>query len=375
MIKKVTLIVLNNFKNDSRVLKEAHSLLRNGYDVNVLALHDSDFKERELISNVPVRRIKLITKNLPKNYYFQFFKYIEFLVRAFFISRKSDIVHCNDLDALLVGYVLKKFSKRNIKVVYDAHELETEVNGLHGITKKIAKFLERKLIVCADKVITVSDSIADQYVKTYSIEKPGLILNCPPYSNHNKQDKFREAFGIRRDQLIFLYQGALGPSRGIELLIEAFIKIQSGKAVLVFMGFGEYESVIVQHTKKYSNIFFHEAVLPDVLIEYTSSADFGISFTEDSCLNNRYCLPNKVFEYLMAGIPLIVSNLVELRQLVDNNKIGIVAEENTVVGFVEAIKRALDLDPNFYAENLMKAKFVFNWEHQEEKLLSLYSTL
>jgi glycosyltransferase involved in cell wall biosynthesis len=373
--KLVTLIVLNDFRNDSRVLKEAKSLLTNGYDARVLALHDSGLKEYESISGVPIRRVKLITKNLPKNYVFQFFKYVEFLTRAALDCRSSDIVHCNDLDALPVGCVIKFFLNRTIKIVYDAHELETEVNSLRGIAKRIAKFLERKLIFYADAVITVSDSIANQYVKNYSIEKPELVLNCPTYSNRPKQDRFREFFGIRKDQLIFLYQGALGPSRGIELLIDSFIKLQNKDVVLIFMGFGEYRSLIMQKALLHPNIFFHEAVPPDVLLEYTSSADYGISFTEDSCLNNRYCLPNKVFEYLMAGIPLLVSNLVELRQLVEFNSIGIVAEENTVGGFMEAIKKAAEYDLNIFAKNLIASKRRFNWESQEKVLLNLYSRL
>ena len=93
----------------------------------------------------------------------------------------------------------------------------------------------------------------------------------------------------------------------------------------------------------YKNIYFHKAVSPDVLLDYTSSADFGISTIEDSCLSYRYCLPNKMFEYLMAGIPVIVSNLYEMKRLVESNMVGTVAKENTSDVLKEAIKEAEDM--------------------------------
>jgi glycosyltransferase involved in cell wall biosynthesis len=143
----------------------------------------------------------------------------------------------------------------------------------------------------------------------------------------------------------------------------------------VFMGYGELEELIKEYSKKYNNIYFHSAVSPDILLDYTSSADFGISMIEDTCLSYRYCLPNKLFEYIMAEIPVIVSNLYEMNRLVEKYNIGVVAKENNVDGLKRAIERALKLDKEVLKENIKKVKKIFNWENQEKVLLNVYKEL
>jgi len=374
-MKKVLSIVLNNFKNDSRVLKENISLKKAGYDVQVVALYDEGQKEFESIQNIPVHRIKLKSRNWSKNKLVQLLKYFEFVYKVIKNYKNSDIIHCNDLNTLPIGVIIKKFFNKNAKIVYDAHEYETETVHLKGIEKKIVKIIEKYLIKYADKIITVSDSIANEYVKLYNIEKPALVLNTPLFKNIEKKDLFREKLGIKKDKTIFLYQGGLSKGRGIEVLLDAFKDINDNKSVIVFMGYGPLEKVIQEASKKYPNIYFHPAVSPEVLLDYTSSADFGISTIEDGCLSYRYCLPNKMFEYLMAEIPVIVSNLYEMRKLVNKYKIGVVAKENSPKGLKEAIKEAMSLDRNELLENIKKVKKIYNWEEQEKILLEVYKML
>jgi len=374
-MKKVLSIVLNNFKNDSRVLKENISLKKAGYDVQVVALYDEGQKEFESIQNIPVHRIKLKSRNWLKNKLVQLLKYFEFVYKVIKNYKNSDIIHCNDLNTLPIGVIIKKFFNKNAKIVYDAHKYETETVHLKGIEKKIVKIIEKYLIKYADKIITVSDSIANEYVKLYNIEKPALVLNTPLFKNIEKKDLFREKLGIKKDKTIFLYQGGLSKGRGIEVLLDAFKDINDNKSVIVFMGYGPLEKVIQEASKKYPNIYFHPAVSPEVLLDYTSSADFGILFYENSCLNHYYCAPNKMFEYLMAEIPVIVSNLYEMRKLVNKYKIGVVAKENSPKGLKEAIKEAMSLDRNELLENIKKVKKIYNWEEQEKILLEVYKML
>ena len=141
------------------------------------------------------------------------------------------------------------------------------------------------------------------------------------------------------------------------------------------MGYGSLENLVQDAGKEYKNIYFHKAVSPDILLNYTSSADFGISTIEDSCLSYRYCLPNKMFEYIMAGLPIIVSNLPEMKRLVEDNKIGVVAPQNTAQGLQIAIEKALELNKEELQENLQKVKEVYNWEEQEKVLLNIYKKL
>ena len=374
-MKKVTSIVLNNFKNDSRVLKENISLQNAGYEVKVVALHEEPLKEFDEVQNISVHRIKLKSRGWSKNKAIQILKYFEFVYRVVKQYKNSDILHCNDLNAFPPGVIIKKFFNKNVKIVYDAHEYETETNGLNGIQKTLTKKLEKYLIKYADKTITVSDAIANEYVKLYDIEKPSLVLNTPPYKQIQKKDIFRETFNIKKEQTIFLYQGGLSRGRGIEILLDTFKQVNDDKSVIVFMGYGVLADMVEAASKEYKNIYFHQAVAPDILLDYTCSADFGISTIEDSCLSYRYCLPNKMFEYTMAEVPVIVSNLPEMQKIVKDNRIGVVVKENTSSGLKDAIEKASLLDPEELHVNIKKVKEIYNWEEQEKILLKIYEGL
>lgn len=372
-MKKVANIVLNDFVNDSRVLKTSKTLSVLGYDAVVVAMHNKGLCEKEIVSNVSVERINLASRCWPKIKIIQFIKYFEFICRAFFRFRKFDVIHCNDLNALPIGILIKLFCK-DVKVVYDCHEYETERGGTNRVSKWVMKFFEKNLMRYVDSTITVSDSIAACYSKDYGIVKPHLVLNCPSYTEQEKLDLFRQNLNIKTNQTIFLYQGGLSSGRGIELLLEAFLGIDD-KNVLVFMGYGPLEELIREKTETSYNIFFHPAVSPDELLKYTSSADYGISFIEDSCLSYRYCLPNKFFEYLMAGLPVITSNLHEMKRLVESEGVGIVAEANTVDGFRAAISASLSQDYEEIQSNVFEARKKYCWEEQEKVIKEIYNAL
>ena len=289
--------------------------------------------------------------------------------------KDSDIIHCNDLLTLPMGVIVKKFYNKDVKIVYDAHEYETELNGLSGRKKFFRKLLERSLIRYADKVITVSNAIANEYVRLYNIEKPALVLNTPSLKTIIKKNIFREKFGILEDKIVFLYQGGLVNGRGIEDILESFKGLNDSKGVVVFMGYGRLEETIEKYAQENDNIFYHPAVSPDVLLDYTSSADFGISMIEDICLSYRYCLPNKMFEYIMAEVPVIVSNLPEMRKVVDKYKVGVVAKHSGIKGLEEAIIEATKMDKSELIANIREAKKIFNWEEQEKVLLKTYEEL
>ncbi|MPS32395.1 MULTISPECIES: glycosyltransferase family 4 protein [unclassified Salinivibrio] len=373
-MKKTANIVLNDFTNDSRVLKTSQTLKKLGFVTTVVAIHNDGLIEEESVHGVAINRIKLRSRPWSKSKPVQLIKYLEFLFRAVCRFRNADIIHCNDLNALPVGLLIKTFFKEK-KVVYDCHEYETEIKGLSGVEKGIRRWLESFLIRYADTVITVSDSIAKEYQRLYSIDKPQLVLNCPRFFERSKEDLFRESLGIRSDQKIFLYQGGLSQGRGIELLLEAFSNLESDKSVLVCMGYGHLEDLIKEKAQLQSTIFFHPAVTPEVLLRYTGSADYGILFYEDTCLNHRYCSPNKIFEYLMAGLPVLTSNLFEMKRLVEEEGIGIVAEDNTVEGFKKAVEALLNQDYGAIQENVFKSRKKYCWEEQENVLKEIYYAL
>ncbi|MFQ3292612.1 glycosyltransferase [Reinekea sp.] len=375
-MEKILSVVLNPFVNDNRVLKEAQSLSSFGYKVTVLALHENELKTNETIRDIKVIRVPLITKLLPKWKVIQFFKYIELIVRVVFTQfRHADVVHCHDLNALPIGILFKLLSFNTKKVIYDAHEYETEVYGLSKVEKKLRFYLEGLLIRYAEETITVSDSIAREYSSLYEMNKPKLILNCPAFTKQRKSDLFREELKIREDQIIFLYQGGFSSGRGIEILLETFSNLDSDNIVIVFMGYGPLDKLVQSKADSENSIFYRSAVGHEVLLNYTSSADYGILFYEDTCLNHRYCSPNKIFEYLMAGLPVLTSNLFEMKRLVEQEGVGVVADTNTVDGFKKAIDASLRLEYTSVQKNVFSAREKYCWEEQEKVLQEIYDEL
>jgi glycosyltransferase involved in cell wall biosynthesis len=373
----VASIVLNNFVNDSRVQKEAMSLTKFGHMVTVVALHEDDLLESEKTYGFSVHRMRLSSKKWSKNKFIQLVKYFEFIFRFCIMYRKFDVFHCHDLGTLPIGFLLKVISRGRAKIIYDTHEYAINDVPNESVSKqKLKFFVEHFFIKFADEVITVSDSIAVEYQKNHQIRKPWLVLNCPKKHHELKAyDIFREKFGIAQDKTIFLYQGSLGFGRGIEVLLNAFSIATNDLQVIVFMGYGAFESPIKQYAENSNNIFFHPAVPPESLLQYTASADVGVSFIEDSCLSYRYCLPNKMFEYFMAGLPIIVSNLPEMTNIVETYSAGIVARTNDVDGFFEAINRLAQLDINVLKSNAKKVTNIYNWENQELVLKDIYESI
>ncbi|MBF4323133.1 glycosyltransferase, partial [Vibrio anguillarum] len=211
-------------------------------------------------------------------------------------------------------WLLKKLFK--VKLVYDAHELETEKNGLNGFRQRISKYIESLFIRSCDLIIVVGENIADWYANAYKIERPLVVKNSPRFRLQAKKNLFRERLGILPNQKILLYQGGLMKGRGVQLILDAFKERKDSHVVAVFMGYGDLTTEVEQAAKNHQNIFYFPAVSPNVVLDYTASADIGISLIENTCLSYYFCMPNKLFEYAMAGIPVIVSDMKEMAEAV-----------------------------------------------------------
>lgn len=364
---KCLFITLSPLDNDSRVQKEIN-FFQNQVSSDLLSLsvntkESFDFPDKCLVHQS--RRVLGIPGLSALFFYIKFFR---FAIKY----RSVDLLHCNDLGGLLVGVFLKLSGSKAV-LVYDSHEYAiNDVPYESGWSIKLKYYLEKILIRFADEVITVSDSIANEYVRLYDIPKPHLVLNCPRYREQDKKNLFRENLSIRADQTIFLYQGAFAGGRGIELLLEAFSDLESDQNVIVFMGQGLLQPVIEEKANISDTIFFHPAVKPDVLLNYTSSANYGINFGEDCCLSYRFSLANKLFEYLMAGLPVLTSNLYEMKRFVETEGVGIVASENTVTGFKQAVKDSLRQDYGAIQQKVFSTRKKYSWEEQEKVLERVY---
>jgi glycosyltransferase involved in cell wall biosynthesis len=212
-------------------------------------------------------------------------------------------------------------------LLYDAAELETEKFIGAPVKRLAAKVIERVLIGRVATVFVVCDSIADWYQDRYGITRPRLVRNVPSASQRvvQRSGRLRDALGVGDDTLVFLYQGALFDGRGIPTLLAAAERLEPGR-IIAFLGFGQWEPKIREAAAKNPRVRILSAVPPETLTSYTVDADMGLVVIEDACLNYRYCLPNKLFEAMLCGVPVAVSPLPELTRYVTRRRSGFVVE-------------------------------------------------
>ena len=367
---RVANVVLNNFTNDNRVLKMSESLAADGFDVHVVGLHKGKVAEHEVIRDLKVHRLRLKTMSWPENTIGRLAKFVEFTWRAIRNYRKFDVWHCNDTEAFAIG-IAAKITRPKLKLVYDCHEFEAERNGKPRWMLRLVYAFEWLFIRWACDVITVSPSIAKAYQSRYGLKTVHLIRNAPHRkADVTKSDRFRANFGIPADQRIFLYQGAFVSNRGLEQTLLAFERLPN--VHLVCMGYGNLETLVKVASAKHANIHFQPAVPYHEVLAYTASADVGLLSVQPSCLSYLYCLPNKLFEYIQAGIPILANRLTDCEALITEYRIG-----TTIASFepdllVQAIQEmsASDLAP--YQQGLQRAANDFNWEAEERTLFDLY---
>jgi glycosyltransferase involved in cell wall biosynthesis len=371
-MKKVAILVLNNFTNDSRVLKIARSLGANGYEPIVVAMKKGEVIEREDEGVFKVHRVQLSTMFLPR--FLNPVKYIEWVWRGARTYRKFEFFHCCDFEALPVGLVARWFNPK-LKIVYDAHEYEAERLGLTPFAKKFIKFFEKRWIKRTSAVITVSRGIEKEYERQFSLPVHNVIFNAPAFKKSvEKSHGLRKTFNIRQDQKIFLYSGRIAMGRGVEILIEAFSQRNTDSAVLVFLGSGPLLDKVEKAAAESSNIFYHPPVPYEEVVSTVAQADYGLLSPENLCLNYYYCMPNKLFEYIQAGIPILVADLKDCQELVESESIGFASDDYSVKGWNDLVDRALKSNPEDFSEELRKVAKEFNWEIEEKKLLDLYAS-
>lgn len=366
------------FKNESRILRETRSIIKLDLaDVVLIAASwEKGLKTKEYITNrIEIHRLKSVFNRFRKGGVGDILRFLAFMLQVIFKFRgtlKPQIINCHSLSVLFVGVFFKTFYKAHL--IYDAHELETERSGVSGYRKAIARFLERSLISKSDKVVVVCDKIAEWYLEHYPFlaGKITVIRNIPEIAEtdpDNKVDLKRE-FDIPQNSLLFVYQGGFVKGRGIDIMLKVFSETPNKH--LVFIGYGPYNNLITEYTRKYRNIHVKSAVPPSELIAYTKTADCGISLIENISLSYYYSLPNKVFEYAMADVPLIVSNFPEMSAFVNSYGIGwaVPPEENKLKEIISTVDH----------EGLSRIKPSFNqvhreisWQIEENKLIGVYA--
>jgi glycosyltransferase involved in cell wall biosynthesis len=371
-------LLADNATSLNRVRKEANSFLRAGLakEVVLVAKWDPGLAERQdLAPGISVRRIRLATRLLPRKLPWQIFKELEWRRRAVQCARelRPQTIFCHSVLPLRAAVAAKRAT--GAPLIYDAHELESERIDLNGIQKRVFSYLERKLIRECDAVICVSDSIAEFYEQLYGIPRPAVVRNVPEVRvqmDFGSSDVLRERFGLKRSDMVFVYSGALTLGRRIEPLVQVFRQLSPHRH-LVFMGFGPLEDLVKKAAAAQSNIHFLPQVPTDQVLKHTGSADVGIVGVENRCLSYYYSLPNKMFEYLLAGTPALVPDYPEMRRIVESHACGWSVPEGD-----DNWRKAIEsLDPNDVAAAKLRTRTAsgrFAWKNEEPALFSAYKT-
>lgn len=292
---------------------------------------------------------------------------------------RYDVYHAHDLVTLPTAWTAR--GRRGGRLVYDAHELFTEMSRLDPVSRVAFRALEAALIGRADRVVTVNDSIAAELVRRYGIATPVVVRNCPR-TRGRKPDRarspLRQRVGVAEDVPLVLYQGLYMPHRGLENLVRAAAAFDRGQ--LVLMGWGPLRGALETLATEVGvagRVTFLEPVSMDELLEVTAGADLGVVPYRNVGLNNYYTSPNKLFEYCVAGVPVVASRFPELVKVVEGQGIGatfdpdhpasIAAAVNGLLGDAKELARA--------RANAVAAGPSFTWEAESRKLLDVYSSL
>ncbi|MFY7672592.1 glycosyltransferase family 4 protein [Tenacibaculum sp. MEBiC06402] len=358
--KRVFVAVTNDVSTDQRVHKVCAYLIKKGFDVFVYG--------RVLPNTISVQRDYKIHR--VKHWFnHNFLFYAEYNIRLFFylLFRKQDYILSNDLDTLIACFFASKL-KRNTELVYDSHELFSEGPELQGrnFVKSFWKKLENIFLPRIKKSYTVSQSIVDFYNDRYK-NNMGLIRNLPLL----KRNIISKEVSFPTKNKVVLYQGVLNPGRGLKPMIKALHFLEG--VDLVIIGYGKVEEdlkAFVIKEKMQSRVHFLGRVAHEVLPNYTIKADIGIVLEEPLGKSFEFSLPNKLFDYIHAELPIVSGNLVEINTIVKEFGVGITVGNYDPKEIAEAIKRLLN-DEHLRSgirKNQREAKQILCWEKEEQKL-------
>lgn len=368
---------MNECVHESRVLKETESiakLIPDGSEIIIAAANKSDLPALERLDNIrSIRREtivlpKFVTGKLKTIIYFPLWLLV---ILWRYLPRKPDVVNVHHAETLFLGFLFKLLA--GSKLIYDPHELEAEKNGYGKCKKKLISFVERVFVPFANEVFVVNKSISEEYAKRYQCKAPHVLMNVPKLSKQScGSSLLRDSLDIPSDKKICLYLGGLMRGRGIEFILEAFSTNLGSDFVVVFVGYGPLQSLIEAHASSNSRVYFYPAVQPEQVLKVAASADVGLCLIESVSLSYFYCLPNKFFEYLFAGIPVVVSPLPEMLRLVDQYGIGVVLGEYRPESMFSAINAAAIIDKVTMQEKVELIRAVYSWDAQESVLESVY---
>jgi glycosyltransferase involved in cell wall biosynthesis len=383
----VCMHVLCEARDDTRVLHEATALLEAGFAVSIVDVEGQNNQPvEEKIQGIHVKHI-LMPDSFTNT---RFTRWA--LVRAMqllilgtlrLIQTPADIYHAHDVSGLPASYIAALLRRKPL--IFDSHELPLAAmsNGFfHRIRPLLSWLLARLLSGCAG-VITVSPPIVQEFRNRYHVPTVSLVRNIAPYRAAPESDRLRQLLGLGRDVRIALFQGDFRPSCCLDILIRSAAFLEPD-IVIVMMGKArgtiqsELENLIASE-----GVADRVKIIPPVpyeeLLNWTASADLGlIVYSQEYSLNVRMCLPTKLFEYLMAGLPVLASQLDAIAEVIKTYDVGQIvpslasedvgAAINTMLSERNALAR-------MHRNALEASRYDLCWEKESSRLTHLYSEI
>lgn len=404
-IASSVLMLTTDRQIDRRTLQQADSLTQNGWQVTIIAMPlDVDVPEDSRIVRIKLtnhsqalRHFSLISwyqtirRYLPMNgvliklfrrLAWTYFANPEKLFSNLFANEikhySPTVVMAIDLPTLPAA--AKHARQCGAKLIYDSHELYSE-QEFSKHEKKLWHQIEDKFIHQCHTVITVNPSIAAELKARFALKSIQVIYNSiNPNLNRTNSYLFHQAFNLALDKKILLFQGGLSKGRHLETLVRSIKYVSNESIVLVILGDGQFKNTLERLviTLQINNrVYFHSAVPQNELLAYTQAADLGIIPYQAICLNNYYCTPNKLFEFIAAGIPILGNNLPEINDIVVNNLIGLTGDMSSAKQLARLIDDCFSNQERLdtWKKNILKVQTIFSWHNEEQKLLELFEDL
>ena len=356
---KITVSVTNDLVVDQRVHKVCTTLMQNGYDVKLIG--------RRLRTSLPVSRpYRLHRMRLGFNRSFLF--YAEYNIRLFFylLADTTDMYLSNDTDTLVANYLASRIRRKPL--VFDAHEMFPEVpevtrrKFVKAVWTKIEDWIFPRLKQC----YTVCQSIADSYNQKYNIHMQ--VVRNIPFAGREKDTQTApiDAQGKK----VLLYQGAVNVGRGIERIIDAMPYLD--EFVFYVIGDGDILTEVKERVNRLhlnGRVVFTGRVPFEQLPAYTACADIGINLLENKGLNYYYSLPNRIFDYIRAEVPVLASDFPEIRRIVAHYGIGTLVDAYEPPFLAETIRRMAGRKKN--EAGFAAANAELTWENESKNLLRI----
>jgi glycosyltransferase involved in cell wall biosynthesis len=363
----VCMLLHKSVVHDSRVRREASALAEAGHAVTVLELDRDAGGTLDGFARVPAEPPRWLRRALPFHLYRALFLLV--FVRRI-VALRPEVVHAHDAAMLLPGVIGARLT--GAKLVYDSHELATGVPYREGGWARFVAAVERVAVPRADAVVTVSDGIAERLQARYRLAvRPAVVRNLCALPPGAPDGSLRAATGVG-DAPLVLHQGAAAAGRGCETLVRAVAALPDAHAV--FLGYGD-EAVadglraIARTAGATGRVHFVPSVVPERLLARTAEADVGVALLEDTCENHRLALPNKLFEYAAAGVPVVASDLPEMRRTVERLGLGETVDARDPEAVAAALARALA------GATERRAAAGVRWEDEKPRLLAVYDVL